>query len=356
MAIAPGARPPYFADKKVLITGASSGLGMALAFYYLNNGAQVALVGRDIETLTKIGEQFPSQSLVIQCDLGIDLQQYEMALSVIEKLGGLDILINAAGLIFDGDILSTFPQDYDYLMDINLRCAFHMTLIFQKYLELSRGCIINVSCSLGTRPNAGTIGYCMTKAGLEMLTKCSALELAPLGIRVNAVSPATIDTNLYRYTGMTEQEYQNFKSRAAKNIPLQRIATVEDVAKAVIFLSSEQASKITGHILKVDGGKSLTSSGYLPWYGMETMNRRFEPDFMSNINYYLGKAKERINHIKFRPGSDEWITEIQNSNWATHNEDAHFKVLQEYKNELLNEEEVAHYLDMHKEGGVDNPK
>jgi NADP-dependent 3-hydroxy acid dehydrogenase YdfG len=102
-------KPPYFADKKVLITGASSGLGMALAYWYLNNGAQVALVGRDIETLTKIGEQFPSQSLVIQCDLGIDLQQYEMALAVIEKLGGLDILINAAGLIFDGDVLSTFP-------------------------------------------------------------------------------------------------------------------------------------------------------------------------------------------------------------------------------------------------------
>jgi len=220
MQMAPGNKPPYFTNKKVLITGASSGLGRALAFYYLNNGAQVGLVGRDIETLTQIGEQFPSQCLVIQCDLGIDLQQYKMALSVIEKLGGLDILINAAGLIFDGDILSTFPQDYDYLIDINLRCAFHMTLIFHKYLEMSRGCIINVSCTLGSRPQAGTIGYCMTKAGLEMLTKCSALELAPLGIRVNAVSPATIDTNLYRYTGMTEAEYTNFKKRAAANIPL----------------------------------------------------------------------------------------------------------------------------------------
>lgn len=105
-------------------------------------------------------------------------------------------------------------------MDINLRCAFHMTLIFHKYLEISKGCIVNVSCTGGSRPNAGTIGYCMTKAGLEMLTKCSALELAPLGIRVNAVSPATIDTNLYRYTGMSESEYNSFKKRAASNIPL----------------------------------------------------------------------------------------------------------------------------------------
>lgn len=114
-----------------------------------------------------------------------------------------------------------------------------MTLIFHKYLEMSKGCIVNVSCTQGSRPNAGTIGYCMTKAGLEMLTKSSALELGPLGIRVNAVSPATLDTNLYRYTGMTEVEYQQFKKRAAANVPLQRIGTVEEVAKAIIFLTSE---------------------------------------------------------------------------------------------------------------------
>lgn len=95
-----------------------------------------------------------------------------------------------------------------------------MTLIFHKYLSQSKGCIVNVSCFNGSRPNAGTIGYCMTKAGLEMLTKSSALELAPLGIRVNAVSPATLDTNLYRYTGMTENECMLFKKRAAANIPL----------------------------------------------------------------------------------------------------------------------------------------
>jgi NAD(P)-dependent dehydrogenase (short-subunit alcohol dehydrogenase family) len=177
---------------------------MALAYWYLNNGAQVALVGRDIETLTKIGEQFPSQSLVIQCDLGIDLQQYEMALAVIEKLGGLDILINAAGVLFDGDLINTFPQDFDYLIDINLRCAFHMTMILSKYLRLSQGCIVNISGTWGTQPKDGFLGYSVCKAGLESLTKSSAVELAPLGIRVNCVSPSTVDTNMYLYMGMTE--------------------------------------------------------------------------------------------------------------------------------------------------------
>ena len=105
---------------------------------------------------------------------------------------------------------------------------------------MAKGCIINISCSYGARPNAGTIGYNMTKAGLEMLTKCSALELAPLGIRVNAVEASLIDTNLFRYTGMNENEYKAFKKRAAANIPLQRIANVEEVAKAVIFLTAPE--------------------------------------------------------------------------------------------------------------------
>lgn len=108
--------------------------------------------------------------------------------------------------------------------------------------------------------------------------------------------------------------------------------------------------------MKVDGGKSLTSSGYIPWYGMEMMNRRFEPDYMSNINYWLSKGKEKVKKSKFPAGSEEWVNEMQTSNWGTHNEDAHFKVMQEYKNEQMNEDEVNHYMNMHKEGGVDNPK
>ena len=137
-------------------------------------------------------------------DLGIDVQQYEMALAVIEKLGGLDILINAAGVVFDGDVNTTFPQDFDYLLDINVRCSFHLMIMFQKYLSISRGCIVNVSGTWGTQPKQSYLGYSISKAGVESLTKSAAIELAPLGIRVNCVSPAIVDTNLYLYMGMTE--------------------------------------------------------------------------------------------------------------------------------------------------------
>lgn len=108
--------------------------------------------------------------------------------------------------------------------------------------------------------------------------------------------------------------------------------------------------------MKVDGGKSLTQSGYVPWYGMEMMNRRFEPDYLSNINYWMRKTTDKVKMSKHPKGSDEWISEIQSSNWSTHNEDAHFKVMQEYKNEQMNEDELNHFQNMHKEGGVDNPK
>ena len=108
--------------------------------------------------------------------------------------------------------------------------------------------------------------------------------------------------------------------------------------------------------MKVDGGKNLTSSGFVPWYGIEHMNRRFEPDFMSNLNMWMKKGKDKISKSKHKPGTEEWIAEVQTSNWATHNEDAHFKVTQEYKSQQMNDDEVEHYMNMKKEGGVENPK
>ncbi len=125
-------------------------------------------------------------------------------------------------------------------MDINLRTPFILMQFFMEFLRESKGCVVNVSCEKGTRPEPGLLGYCMSKAGLEMLTKSAAMELAPFGIRVNAVAPGFTETNLYRRTGMTEPELDALKIRAKNNIPLNRVATASEVAKSIIFLTSEQ--------------------------------------------------------------------------------------------------------------------
>lgn len=163
-----------------------------------------------------------------------------MKQAVVEKFGQVDILINCAGVVFAGDVETTFPQDYDYLVDVNLRAPFLLTKFFSDILKKTRGVIINVSCEKGSRPEPGILGYCMTKAGLEALTKTSAMELAPWDVRVNAVAPCMVDTNLYRYAGYTDAEHESLKSRAKGNIPLQRICREEEVAKAIIYLSSNK--------------------------------------------------------------------------------------------------------------------
>ena len=117
----------------------------------------------------------------------------------------------------------------------------------------------------------------MSKAGLDMLTKSTALELAPFGIRVNAVAPSFLHTNLYRRVrGMTESMLDSLKKRVKKNIPMARIGMISEVSRAIIFLTSNSAKNITGHVMSVDGGKALTSRGQHDWFGMRYMNRKFE--------------------------------------------------------------------------------
>lgn len=167
-----------------------------------------------------------------------------MCTAVMQNLGGektaLDVLVNCAGVIFDGDVENTFPQDYDYTVDLNLRAAFHITSLLAEFLEKSHGCVINVSSCFGQKPQTGCLSYCMSKAGLDMLTKCCAVELAASGVRVNAVAPGSVDTNFLRYAGYSESEYEAYKTRVAPLIPLQRIAMPDEVAKAIIFLASEK--------------------------------------------------------------------------------------------------------------------
>ena len=131
------------------------------------------------------------------------------------------------------------PEDYDYMFQLNLRAPVILTELLQEHLKESKGCVVNVSCDKGSRPEAGMLGYCMSKAGLEMHTKTLALMLASYGVRVNAVAPSFVPTNFYRYAGVSDADYGALKNRALKNIPLNRVAKEVEVAKTIIFITSE---------------------------------------------------------------------------------------------------------------------
>lgn len=199
----------------------------------------------------------------------------------------------------------------------------------------------------------------MSKAGLEMLTKCAALELAPYGVRVNAVAPATCDTNLYRYSGLTEDEYECMLERSEDHNPLIHRLYPEDVAKAIVFLTSEMSKKITGHVLKVDGGKSLTGIHSVKWYGSEIMNRRFEAsdNSVSKIKNAWHKMKEGLWSVTrtIKKGSAEWIAAKQTSNWATHSEEAHEKVRLDYGAYRIDNDLNAEFERANKYGGANFP-
>jgi NAD(P)-dependent dehydrogenase (short-subunit alcohol dehydrogenase family) len=339
-----------YINKKFLITGASSGVGRSLAYYLLNNGAKVLLCGRDIETLKKIGEKFPNQASACEIDLIQDLQIYDLKTSAIEVLGGIDTIINCAGIMFDGDLEKTFPQDYDYTIDINLRSLFVLLKCLDKFIL--PGCqLINISCFYGNRPISGMMSHNISKAGLEMFTKYAAMEFASRGVRVNAISAGLIDSNALRYSGISDAEYNLFKTKVEKNIPIGRMAFPDDIAKAVLFLCSKRSQKITGQVIKVDGGRSLTSSGFVAWKGSKNMNSRFEPDgydFKTNVKNIFGRMKNIINtetnSINRFPSSPEEIDRLINeSNWSTRLSEAHQKLNADYKPLDQNDEFLEQY-------------
>ena len=287
-----------FYKKKVVITGASSGIGECCATYFLNCGSKVILVGRDTQNMKSIAKKFPKTSTVIKCDLIKDDQIEDLKNSILNIFKSIDILINCAGLKLDSDIEKTFPQDFDYSLNINLRCVF---LLIKNLNFNPNSSIVNVSCLYGTRPMQGLISFCMAKAGLEAFTKSAAGELASDNIRVNCVSCCPIISNSLRYVQANEKENNLMEEKMKKNVPLGRIGYPSDPAKAIVFLCSKRAESITGQIIKVDGGRNLTSSGYVHYKGYNNMNSRFEPDdenLWNKFNIFNYFKKDEKNVIK----------------------------------------------------------
>ncbi|KAJ8414974.1 hypothetical protein AAFF_G00024970 [Aldrovandia affinis] len=245
--------------KVTLITGASSGIGAAASILFAKLGAQLALNGRNVENLTKIAKQCTdhgaAQPLLVPGDLSDEDTVKRTVEQTLSHFGRLDVLINSAGILAMGSIESTDLEQYDKVMNVNVRSVFLLTHLCVPHLIKTKGSIVNVSSVNGQRSFPGVLAYCMSKSAIDQFTRCTALELASKQVRVNSVCPGVIITEVHRRAGLDEEQYAKFLERCKETHALGRPGEVDEVAHAIAFLASDAASFITGVNLPVDGGR-----------------------------------------------------------------------------------------------------
>ena len=246
-----------FTGKVALITGASSGIGAAAAKLFSKLGATLALSGRNIENLKAVASECEGETepILIKADLGTEADTKLLIEKAVSELGQIDILVNNAGVLELGSIENTTLDQYDRVMNVNLRAVYHLTMLAVPHLVKTKGNIVNVSSVNGLRSFPGVLAYNISKAGLDQFTRCVALELAPKGVRVNAVNPGVIVTELQKRGGLSDEAYANFLERSKQTHALGRPGDVDEVAEAIAFLASSEASFTTGCSLPVDGGR-----------------------------------------------------------------------------------------------------
>ena len=247
--------------RAALVTGATSGIGHAAALRFAEEGARVALVGRDAESLREAAARVAErggEAVEIQADVTVEAHARRAVETAAEKLGGLDVLVNAAGIISNGTVESTPLAEWDAMMNVNLRSVFHLMQLSAPHLERRPGSVVNVSSVTGLRAFPGVLAYCVSKAGVDQLTRCAALELAPKGVRVNAVNPGVVVTEIHRRGGMAEERYVDFLEHSRTTHPLGRVGSAEEVAELILFLASDRAAWITGATYSIDGGRAQT--------------------------------------------------------------------------------------------------
>jgi NAD(P)-dependent dehydrogenase (short-subunit alcohol dehydrogenase family) len=241
--------------KVAVVTGATSGIGMATARRFADEGARVAAVGRKKEILDKIsGPQIKTYAV----DLLNEGETAGLVQKVLKDFGGIDVLVNAAGIIANGTIENTTLADYDLMMNINVRSLFQLTQLALPSIIERKGNIVNVSSVTGLRAFPNVFAYCVSKAAVDQLTRCAALELAPKGVRVNAVNPGVVRTKLHLNSGMNQDAYAEFAERSKTTHPLGRIGDPEEIAGLILFLASSKAAWITGVTYSIDGGRAQT--------------------------------------------------------------------------------------------------
>ncbi|RYM07211.1 3-oxoacyl-[acyl-carrier-protein] reductase [Sporolactobacillus sp. THM7-7] len=243
-------------NKAALVTGASRGIGKAIALELARGGASVIVnyagsKTRAEETASEIRE-LGGEALVYQCDVSDEKGVAEMVQTAVKTFGHLDIVVNNAGITRDMLLMRMKEEDWDAVINTNLKGVFHVTrAAIRPMIRQRSGRIINVASVVGLLGNAGQANYVAAKAGVIGLTKATAREVASRGITVNAVAPGFISTE------MTDKLPEKIREKMKTEIPLQRLGTPEDVAKVVAFLSGKASSYMTGQTLSVDGGMAM---------------------------------------------------------------------------------------------------
>lgn len=242
-------------DKVAVITGASRGIGRCIALTLAAAGAKVvasARNGAELDNLVaEIGEN-GGQAIAVVSDVSVTADADRLIDEAVSAYGRVDILVNNAGITRDGLLLRMKDEDWDAVLNVNLRGAFLCTRAAAKVMSKQRyGRIINISSVVGEMGNPGQANYCASKAGLLGLTKSVARELARRNVTVNAVTPGFVVTD------MTEALSEKTREELASQIPLGRLGEAEDIAHAVLFLASDRAGYVTGQVLGVNGGMNM---------------------------------------------------------------------------------------------------
>jgi NAD(P)-dependent dehydrogenase (short-subunit alcohol dehydrogenase family) len=250
-----------FRDKTIIVTGATSGIGRAAARAFAREGAAVVLVGRDAGALGDAAAEVRAAggaTAVCEVDLTAAEAPTRIVATATDAFNRIDVLVNAAGIIAAAPLESTSDELWDSMMAINARAPFRLMREALPHLKATRGSVVNVSSVNGLRSFPGVLAYCVSKAAVDHLTRCAAIELAPLGVRVNAVNPGVTVTNLHRRSGMGEEQYTAFLERSKTTHPLGRPGEANEIADLILFLASERAGWMTGETIPIDGGRHLT--------------------------------------------------------------------------------------------------
>ena len=242
--------------KKAIITGGARGIGKEIVVSFLNEGASVYFIdlmpSEFLSEYEALAKEKGGTVAYRECNVADEEMVREAVKGIVDESGGIDVLVNNAGITRDGLIFRMSKENWNDVISVNLTSAFYMSkAIARSMIQRRAGSIINVSSIVGVHGNAGQCNYSASKAGLIGLTKSLAQEVAGRGIRVNAVAPGFIQT------AMTDKLSDDQKAKLQEQIPMVRLGFPEEVAKVILFLASDLASYVTGQVILIDGGMGM---------------------------------------------------------------------------------------------------